>query len=82
MSKARSGDYAGIQEHLEQGFPPDVIDTYGNTPIYRAAYNGHREAVELLLKHGADALIRNDKGLTAKTAAQRGGGADIAALLP
>ena len=34
----------------------------GNTPLHWAALNGHLEAVKVLLEHGADPTITNQKG--------------------
>lgn len=34
----------------------------GNTPLHWACLNGHLEAVKVLLEHGADPTITNQKG--------------------
>jgi ankyrin repeat protein len=36
-------------------------DKYEWTPLYRAAYNGHVEAVKTLLELGADRTLRDEK---------------------
>jgi uncharacterized protein len=45
----------------------------GFTPLMEAAYNGQRDMVELLLAHGADPALRDDKGLTAADYARQNG---------
>ena len=39
-------------------------DEAGNTPLHKAAWNGHAEAVEVLLKHGADPNARSTASRT------------------
>ena len=55
----------------------------GFTPLGLAAFFGHKEAVELLLRHGADvnAVSRNATGYTALTGAVAAGHTEIVALL-
>lgn len=36
----------------------------GATPLHRAAYCGHEDVVELLLRHGADPTLSDDDGAT------------------
>ena len=33
-----------------------AVDNNGFTPLHMAAYNGHREVVELLISQGADVI--------------------------
>ena len=49
----------------EGGVDVNAVSSYGITPLIAAAAGGHREAVELLLKHNADATARDDLGKTA-----------------
>ncbi|KAK4082748.1 uncharacterized protein Triagg1_1638 [Trichoderma aggressivum f. europaeum] len=42
----------------------NVLNEMEETPIYWAAYNGHEEAVRLLLQHGAEPNKYNATGLT------------------
>jgi hypothetical protein len=51
----------------------NVKDKYSWTPLYRAAYNGHLEAVEALLELGADPSFKDEKGKTAAQMACTGG---------
>jgi len=44
---------------------------YINTPLMMAAMQGHREAVQLLLRAGADPLVRVYRGSTAREFAQK-----------
>ena len=39
---------------------------YGRTPIYRAAFGGHVDAVQQLLQCGGDPRIRADDGATGR----------------
>ena len=34
----------------------------GATPLHRAAYNGHLEVIQLLLRHRADKMLENNFG--------------------
>jgi uncharacterized protein len=63
---------------LVNAYAPD-----GFTPLGLAAFFGHPEVVDLLLKHGADvnAVSRNATGYTALTGAVARGDAEIVAAL-
>lgn len=45
---------------LENGGDPNLPDSDGEPPLHRAYREGHREAFELLLDHGADPSIGRD----------------------
>ena len=42
-----------------------VLAPGGSTPLHRAAYCGHSEAVRLLLRHNADITLQDSDGFTA-----------------
>ena len=51
---AESGNAAVLETMLSCGFNPEAKDKDNVTPLHRAAMGGHVEAVDVLLKHGAD----------------------------
>jgi ankyrin repeat protein len=59
----------------------DARDGTGATPLIRAAWNGHAEAVKALLAAGADPSARMQDGATARTHAEAAGYGTVAALL-
>uniref|UniRef100_A0A2K6U0G3 IQ motif and ankyrin repeat containing 1 n=1 Tax=Saimiri boliviensis boliviensis TaxID=39432 RepID=A0A2K6U0G3_SAIBB len=48
----------------ELGASPNSKGAFGRTPLYRAAFGGHLEAVEVLLKLGADPRVYAEDGST------------------
>jgi uncharacterized protein len=57
---ARTGRLGTARRLLEAGAPINARDGHGRTALWAAAYEGHhREMVELLLEHGADATVRD-----------------------
>jgi uncharacterized protein len=65
---------------LERGAPVNARQGAGEagfTPLMEAAYNGQRDMVDLLLEHGADRTLRDDKGLTAADHARHNGHASL-----
>ena len=53
----------------------------GNTPLMEAAYFNSREAIEILLTHGADSRIKNKRGKTAYDYAIENGYTELSELL-
>src|SRR5439155_803262 len=51
---------------------------HGASPILIARYHGQQEMVDLLLEHGADRNMRDDKGQTAGDYARQNGHAALA----
>lgn len=49
-----SGDVEKIQTYLNEGEKVDAADKYGMTPLIWAIYYGQENAVEFLIKKGAD----------------------------
>ena len=39
-------------------------DEWGQTPLHSAAWNGHRDVIEVLLEGGAEPNARNNRGET------------------
>lgn len=50
---------------VENGANINTVDDTLWTPLMMASYSGFTDIVEILLKHKADPLKRNDKGMTA-----------------
>ena len=65
FAAAKTGNTEVIQEFLKYGFPVDVRNSDGYTPLMMATYYGHQPVVTLLLKHGADRCLRDKRGNTA-----------------
>ncbi len=62
---ARQGNRDKVQELLESN--PELVatkDSNGRTPLHLAAWQGHRDAVELLLNHKSDVNARDKAGDT------------------
>ena len=54
-----------IEWLVAQGANPNSIGRYGRSPLYRAAFAGHVEAVQMCLQCGADPRLRADDGCSA-----------------
>lgn len=65
FAAARTGDTLVLSEFLQQGFPVDQRNNQSYTALMVATYSGQQAAVELLLKQGADACLRDKRGHTA-----------------
>jgi hypothetical protein len=66
---------------LARGAPVDARSPNGTTPLMMAAQYGSEDAVNALLKQGANPSLRNDLALGAADFAQRGGRESLAARL-
>ena len=60
---ARNGD-PQLLEYVEAGMSPDIADSDGNTFLMIAAYHGHAELVEGMIKAGGNVEATNDRGQT------------------
>lgn len=65
FAAARSGETAVLREFIQAGFPVNLKNDGSYTALMIAAYQGQASAVDLLLKAGADACIRDKRGHTA-----------------
>ena len=54
LDAAKENDIQGIQDLLELGSDVDAKDSHTWTSLHLAAWNGHLEAAELLIRHGAE----------------------------
>ncbi|WP_045483846.1 ankyrin repeat domain-containing protein [Vibrio owensii] len=62
---ARIGNNEVVDTFVSQGFPIDQRNTQSYTALMVAAYQGHREAVRLLLDSGANPCLQDKRGNTA-----------------
>ena len=65
FAAARTGNEEVINEFLKHGFPVNIKNHAGFTPLMMAAYYGHQKIVTALLEKGADRCARDNKGNTA-----------------
>lgn len=75
---ARAGRSGLVRTRLNEGYPVNLRNEEGMTPLHLAAQAGHMEVAELLLSRGADALSRDKQGRTPFGLAQ---GKEMKALL-
>jgi len=82
MSAVKSNDAKAVARLISQGADVNELDANGDPPLIQAAYLGHTEIVELLLKAGADVTVV-DPGMkaTALHAAAYAGRTEAARLL-
>src|SRR5450432_4140019 len=59
LSAARAGDLAAVKAAVENGAAIETKTTYGQTPLYLAAMNGHEEVVHFLLDKGASSDVQD-----------------------
>lgn len=65
FAAARTGNNEVIREFLKHGFPVNIKNHAGFTPLMMATYYGHQDIVTMLLNSGADRCARDNKGNTA-----------------
>ena len=54
---ARDKNIEVLKQHLESGIDVNLKDKFGDTPLHKAALNGHKVIAELLIEKGADVNI-------------------------
>ena len=54
LEAARKGDLATVKTLVEKGAAVETATSYGQTPLYLAAMNGHEDVVAFLLDKGAN----------------------------
>lgn len=78
---ATGPESAAVQLLLERGAKVDPRATNGNTPLMMAARYGTEAAVAVLLLHGADVRLRNERDQTAADFARSAGRDTLAQML-
>lgn len=80
---AAASNYLGALQDLLIRRPQDVNaqTRTGITPLMTAATEGHADAINLLLKFGADRAVKDDDGLTAKDVAIKNGHGKLVSIL-
>ncbi len=66
---------------IKHGVDPNETNTYGITPLIRAAEKGNKKAIEILIKHKADINKTSNNGLTALMIAANKGDSEIVKYL-
>jgi ankyrin repeat protein len=68
---------------VQAGAPVNAPDNDGNTPLGDAVFysEGRGEIIQMLRKHGADPLLRNNHGVSPKELAQSIGNYDLEQFL-
>ncbi len=69
FAAAKTGETVVLEEYLRNDFPVNIRNNQSYTGLMMATYYGHKEAVEILLKHGANACLKDKRGHTAMMAA-------------
>ncbi|MCQ3950549.1 MAG: hypothetical protein DPW14_12130 [Planctomycetes bacterium] len=64
-------DLQGVIRLLEQGEYPDDQDSYGKTALHWAVLRDEVEIVRVLLQHGASARIKDHRGQTPWSIAEK-----------
>ncbi|CAM9173693.1 unnamed protein product, partial [Laminaria digitata] len=65
FSYARHNRVEDLERMMDHGVPADVRDDHGNTILLVACQNGHKRALKVALRRGADINAKNSRGNTA-----------------
>ncbi len=65
FAAAKTGQTEILTEFLDNGFPVDHRNNQSYTALMMATYHGHKKAVNILLRHGANACLKDKRGHTA-----------------
>ena len=76
-----AGNIEAAKQAIAAGADVNAKDKYGWTPLHSAAFNGHKEIVELLIDNGADLDAKNILGVTPLHYAANQGHTEIVELL-
>ncbi|HLT28705.1 MAG TPA: ankyrin repeat domain-containing protein [Myxococcaceae bacterium] len=71
FGQARSGRAPALEALLACGVPVDIRNEHGDSLLMLAVANGHLEAAQILLEHGADPEITNALGASPIQVASR-----------
>lgn len=61
---ARQGKTTELATYVDQGIPVDLTNDRGDSLLMLAAYHGHADLVDALLRRGADPNRANHSGQT------------------
>ena len=75
------GDIEAVKQHIAAGMDMDGKNENGMTPLFGAAFNGHKEVAELLIAAGADVNAKGFQGTTPLHSAAGKGRKEIVELL-
>ncbi|ORY61608.1 ankyrin repeat-containing domain protein, partial [Pseudomassariella vexata] len=78
---AKSGDVQTLRRLLIQEVSPEFTNIEGETPLWIAAAEGHRDIVELFIKAGADLNFQDENGQTAVSIARENGHEGVVRIL-
>ena len=80
-SAERDSHVTEMKLTLPRGLSVDSRNATGRTPLMNAALNGNVQAVESLMKRGADPSLMDNRGWNTLHYAARGGNTDIISLI-
>ena len=66
---------------LDGGAKPNMVDNTGQTSLHKAAYKGHKNVVQLLVRRGAKQNVKDKEGGTPLSIALDRGHVAVANIL-